>query len=60
MSNEQINQQKQHLQVLQIQMETLASLESVKKFLELQDKAQLVAKIIQDAEATAQQSSPEA
>lgn len=60
MSNEQINQQKQHLQVLQIQMETLASLESVKKFLELQDKAQLVAKIIQDAEATAQQSAPEA
>lgn len=60
MSNEQLNQQKQHLQVLQIQMETLAGLESVKKFLELQDKAQLVAKIIQDAEGAAQQSAPEA
>ena len=58
MSSEILQQQKQHLQVLQIQMETLAGLESVKKFLELQDKAQLVAKIIQDAEAASQ--APEA
>ncbi len=56
--SEQLQQQKQHLQVLQIQMETLAGLESVKKFLELQDKAQLVAKIVQDAEASSQ--APEA
>ena len=54
MSSEILNQQKQHLQVLQIQMETLAGLEPVKKFLELQDKAQLVAKILQDAEASSQ------
>lgn len=58
--SEQLQQQKQHLQVLQIQMETLAGFEPVKKFLELQEKAQLVAKIIQDAEGVAQQPAPEA
>jgi len=42
---------KQHLQVLSIQLETLAELESVKKFLELQQKAQMLSQLIKQGEA---------
>ncbi len=41
-----MDENKQHLQVLQIQMETLAQLEAVEKFLELQQKAGLISELI--------------
>ncbi len=41
-----MDENKQHLQVLQIQMETLAQLDAVKKFLELQQKAGLIGELI--------------
>ncbi len=37
---------KQSLQVLQIQMEIMAELDAVKKFLELQQKAVLISELI--------------
>ena len=52
--SEQLNQQKQNLQVMQIQLETLASLESVKKFLEIREKAEMLASIINAAQAPAE------
>jgi len=60
--SEQLNQQKQSLQVMQIQLETLGKLDCVKQFLELQEKAMMLNSIIQQAEATAekQQVAPEA
>lgn len=42
---------KQHLQVISIQLETLAELESVKKFLELQQKAAMLQQLIKQGEA---------
>ena len=45
------NDNKQHLQVLSIQLETLAELEPVKKFLELQQKAQMLSQLIKKDEA---------
>ncbi len=41
-----MDENKQHLQVLQIQMETLAQLEAVKKCVELQQKAGLISELI--------------
>ncbi len=59
--SQELNQQKQALQVMQIRLETLAQLDCVKQFVELQEKAQMMAKIVQDAEAAAQPAaSPEA
>ena len=52
--SEQLNSQKQALQVMQIQLETLAGLESVKKFLEIREKAEMLSSIIQSTEATSQ------
>ena len=46
-----MNENKQHLQVLSIQLETLAELEPVKKFLELQQKAQMLSQLIKKDEA---------
>ena len=46
-----MNENKQHLQVLQIQLETLAELPSVKKFLELQQKAAMLSQLIKKEEA---------
>ena len=58
--SQEINQQKQALQVMQIRLETLAQLDCVKQFVELQEKAQMMAKIVQDAEAMKDGASPEA
>ena len=52
--SDRLNAQKQSLQVLSIQLETLASLESVKRFLEIQEKAQMLSSIIEAGEANAQ------
>jgi len=46
---------KQHLQVLSIQLETLAELEPVKKFLELQQKAQMLSQLVQKEEESNEQ-----
>jgi len=46
-----MNDNKQHLQVISIQLETLAELEVVKKFLELQQKAQMLSQLIKKDEA---------
>ncbi len=40
-----MDENKQHLQVLQIQMETLAQLEAVEKFLELQIQMETLAQL---------------
>ena len=53
--SEQLNQQKQSLQVMQIQLETLGKLDCVKQFLELQEKAMMLNSIIQQGEAAAEQ-----
>ena len=45
-----MDEQKRHLQVLSIQLETLAELEPVKKFLELQQKAQMLSQLIHKEE----------
>ncbi len=50
-----MNDNKQHLQVLSIQLETLAELESVKKFLELQQKAQMLSQLIKKDEESNEQ-----
>ena len=50
-----MNENKQHLQVLSIQLETLAELESVKKFLELQQKAQMLSQLIKKEEESNEQ-----
>ena len=47
-----MNENQQHLQVISIQMETLADLPSVKKFLELQQKAQMLSQLIKKDEAS--------
>ncbi len=47
-----MNENQQHLQVLSIQLETLAELPSVKKFLELQQKAQMLSQLIKKDEAS--------
>ena len=52
--SDRLNAQKKSLQVFSIQLETLASLESVKKFLEIQEKAQMLSSIIEAGEANAQ------
>lgn len=52
--SEQLNQQKNNLRVMQIQLETLASLEPVKSFLEIREKAELLASIIKSAEEPSQ------
>jgi hypothetical protein len=52
--SEQLNAQKQSLQVFQIQLETLVGLESVKRFLEIREKAEMLSSIIQSAEAPAE------
>ncbi len=49
--SEQLNKQKQSLQVMQIQLETLGKLDCVKQFLDLQDKAMMLNSIVQQAEA---------
>ncbi len=46
-----MDEKKQHLQVIGIQLETLAELESVKKFLELQQKASMLSQLIQKEES---------
>jgi hypothetical protein len=46
-----MNENKQHLQVIQIQLETLAELDAVKKFIELQQKAAMLSQLIQKDEA---------
>ena len=59
--SQELNQQKQALQVMQIQLETLARFEPTKSFLEIQEKAQMMAKIVQDGEAAEKSAaSPEA
>lgn len=50
-----MNENKQHLQVLSIQLETLAELESVKKFLTLQQKAQMLSQLIKKDEESNEQ-----
>ena len=45
-----MNENKQHLQVISIQLETLAELDAVKKFLELQQKAQMLSQLIKKDE----------
>lgn len=45
-----MGEHKQHLQVLSIQLETLAELDSVKKFLELQQKAAMLSQLIKKEE----------
>jgi hypothetical protein len=50
-----MNENKQHLQVLQIQLETLAELPSVKKFLELQQKAAMLSQLIKKDEGSNEQ-----
>ncbi len=45
-----MNENKQHLQVLSIQLETLAELDCVKKFLELQQKAAMLSQLIKKDE----------
>ncbi len=50
-----MNENKQHLQVISIQLETLAELEPVKKFLELQQKAQMLSQLIKKDEASDEQ-----
>ena len=47
-----MGENKQHLQVISIQLETLAELPSVKKFLELQQKAQMLSQLIKKEEAS--------
>ncbi len=47
-----MDENKQHLQVLSIQLETLAELPCVKKFLELQSKAQMLSQLIKKDEAS--------
>tara|TARA_R110002167_G_scaffold24964_2_gene87144 strand:+ start:6744 stop:6941 length:198 start_codon:yes stop_codon:yes gene_type:complete len=47
-----MDEQKRHLQVLQIQLQTLSDLPAVKKFLELQEKAEMVNAIIKQGETT--------
>ena len=46
---------KQHLQVISIQLETLAELPAVKKFLELQQRAAMLAQLIKKEEASNEQ-----
>jgi hypothetical protein len=46
-----MNENKTHLQVIQIQLETLAELDAVKKFIELQQKAAMLSQLIQKDEA---------
>ena len=50
-----MDENKQHLQVISIQLETLAELPSVKKFLELQQKAQMLSQLIKKEEASNEQ-----
>ena len=50
-----MNDNKQHLQVISIQLETLAELPSVKKFLELQQKAAMLSQLIKKDEASDEQ-----
>ncbi len=50
-----MNDNKQHLQVISIQLETLAELEVVKKFLELQQKAQMLSQLIKKDEESNEQ-----
>ncbi len=45
-----VDENKRLLQVLGIQLQTLASLDSVKKFLELQEKAELLSRLINEVE----------
>lgn len=45
------NENKQHLQVISIQLETLAQLSAVKKFIELQEKAQMLSHLIKGEES---------
>jgi|FLLY01.1.fsa_nt_gi hypothetical protein len=47
-----MNENKQHLQVISIQLETLAGLEQVKMFIELQQKAQMLSQLIKTEEET--------
>ena len=49
--SEQLNAQKQNLQVMQIRLETLGQLDCVKQFLEIQEKAMMLQNIVQTAEA---------
>ena len=46
MSEQEIQQTKQAVQVIQIQLETLAQLPSVKNFIELSDKRSLLIKTL--------------
>ena len=46
-----MNENRQHLQVIQIQLETLAELDAVKKFIELQQKAAMLSQLIKKDEA---------
>jgi hypothetical protein len=47
-----MDENKQHLQVISIQLETLAELPAVKKFLELQQKAQMLSQLVKKEEST--------
>jgi hypothetical protein len=46
-----MEEQKVQLQILNIQLQTLAQLECVKKFLELNEKAEMLASLIKKEEA---------
>ncbi len=45
-----MDENKRLLQVLGIQLQTLATLDSVKKFLELQEKAELLSRLVNEVE----------
>jgi len=45
-----VDENKQQLQIISIQLQTLATLEPVKKFLELQEKAELLSSLIKNVE----------
>jgi len=47
-----MNENQQHLQVISIQLETLAELPAVKRFLELQQKAQMLSQLVKKEEST--------
>ena len=50
-----MEEQKVQLQILNIQLQTLAQLECVKKFLELNEKAEILASLIKKEEAPNEQ-----
>jgi len=50
-----MDENKQHLRVIGIMLETLAELDCVKKFLELQQKAQMLSQLIKKDEASNEQ-----